>query len=285
MTRHAVPASLSSLVLLAAVACGGGGDAADTAPPAPNEVTVRASDFAYDLPLQIPSGYTTFRLVNDGPNYHHMIVGRIDSGRTYSDAMAALSQHGPPPAWIVPVGGPNVPDMGSEANATLDLAPGEYVLFCMVDVPGGVPHTAKGMVRQLTVTPATGPAAAPPTAHIKLTMADYQFTFSSPITAGTHTFEVVTSPGQPHEIEIFRLAPGKTVDDLLKEFSELMSGAKTTAQSAVAVGGVAPAVAGVTQYFTASFTPGSYVLACFLPDAKDGKLHMEHGMLQVIEVQ
>jgi hypothetical protein len=96
---------------------------------------------------------------------------------------------------------------------------------------------------------------------------------------------VVTAPGQPHEIEIFRLAPGKTADDLMQEFGDLMSGAKTTPESATAIGGVAPAVAGVTQYFTATFAPGSYVLACFLPDATDGKLHMEHGMMQVIQVE
>jgi hypothetical protein len=40
----------------------------------------------------------------------------------------------------------------------------------------------------------------------------------------------------------------------------------------------------MTQYFTADLTPGNYVLLCFVPDAKDGKAHMEHGMVKEFKV-
>jgi hypothetical protein len=39
-----------------------------------------------------------------------------------------------------------------------------------------------------------------------------------------------------------------------------------------------------SQYFTADFAPGNYALVCFLPDAKDGKPHFAHGMIQQITV-
>jgi hypothetical protein len=42
---------------------------------------------------------------------------------------------------------------------------------------------------------------------------------------------------------------------------------------------------GMTEYFTANFTPGRYGLLCFLPDAKDGKPHFVHGMVQEITVK
>jgi hypothetical protein len=41
---------------------------------------------------------------------------------------------------------------------------------------------------------------------------------------------------------------------------------------------------GARAYFTADFTPGNYVMLCFIPDAKDGKSHMEHGMVQPFTV-
>jgi hypothetical protein len=40
----------------------------------------------------------------------------------------------------------------------------------------------------------------------------------------------------------------------------------------------------VRVYFTADLTPGEYLLICFLPDAKDGKPHFVHGMMQQIKV-
>jgi len=41
----------------------------------------------------------------------------------------------------------------------------------------------------------------------------------------------------------------------------------------------------MTEYFTADFTPGNYILMCFLPDAKDGKPHLAHGMTKQITVK
>ncbi len=41
---------------------------------------------------------------------------------------------------------------------------------------------------------------------------------------------------------------------------------------------------GSTAYITADFTPGDYALICFLPDAKDGKPHFTHGMIQQVHI-
>jgi hypothetical protein len=50
------------------------------------------------------------------------------------------------------------------------------------------------------------------------------------------------------------------------------------------LGGVSGLDVGASQYFTADFAPGNYALICFLPDAKDGKPHFAHGMIQQITV-
>jgi hypothetical protein len=52
-----------------------------------------------------------------------------------------------------------------------------------------------------------------------------------------------------------------------------------------ALGGVAGIAPGMSQSFTADFTPGNYALICFLPDATDGKPHFVHGMIQQIAVK
>jgi uncharacterized cupredoxin-like copper-binding protein len=50
------------------------------------------------------------------------------------------------------------------------------------------------------------------------------------------------------------------------------------------LGGVSGLEYGMSGYFTADFTPGNYALICFVPDAKDGKPHFTHGMMQQITV-
>jgi hypothetical protein len=166
------------------------GDSAGTAAPAatpaaaataPNVVTVHARDFAFQTPLQIPAGMTTIKLINDGPNLHQAELIRLDSGKTMADLEKALALPDVPPAWAHFVGGPNAPDPGKDASATLDLEPGNYVMICMVDVPGGVPHFAKGMLTAITVTPTTVASAAAPAADDTIGLSDYAFTLSTPV--------------------------------------------------------------------------------------------------------
>ena len=42
---------------------------------------------------------------------------------------------------------------------------------------------------------------------------------------------------------------------------------------------------GVVNYVTADFPPGEYALICLLPDAKDGRPHFMHGMMQHLTVR
>jgi hypothetical protein len=247
--------------------------------PAPNTVTVHAKDFAFDAPATIPAGFTTIKLINDGPNLHHVEIVRLDSGKTVADLQAELAKPAAPPTWAVFEGGPNAPDPSKEASATLDLEPGNYAMICLVDVPGGVPHFAKGMVHAFTVTAApAGPKAAAPAADVTLSLSDYAFDLSQPLTAGTHTFEVKNTAKQMHEVELVRLAPGKTLEQFM---SWVMKPSGPPPGSAI--GGASPFV-GAPNYFTADITPGTYALICFVPDAKDGKPHFMHGMTKTITV-
>jgi hypothetical protein len=254
--------------------------AATTAPaPAPQVVTIHAKDFAFDAPANISAGVITFKLINDGPNLHHAVIVRLDSGKTVADLEAELAKPATPPTWAVFMGGPNAPDPTRESNATLDLGPGNYVMLCLVDVPGGVPHFAKGMIHPFTVSAApAGAKAVAPTPDMTVTLSDYAFDLSKPLTAGTHTFEVKNSASQMHEIELVRLAPGKTADQFMGWIAK-----PAGPPPGSAVGGVAPFV-GTPIYFTADITPGNYVLICFVPDAKDGKPHFMHGMMKTITV-
>jgi hypothetical protein len=197
-----------------------GATAAPAVPAASYDPTTRtavvvAKDFAFDAPDSLPAGWTTFRLLNSGGTLHHMVLFRLDGGKTLADAEAAMKNPGAPPAWLVEVGGPNAPNPTSESNATIDLQAGSYVMLCFIDIPDKTPHFMKGMVRPLKVTAASN-AGSPPVADVVVGMADYAFTVKNgTLSSGKHVIQVTNDGPQGHEVELVRLAPGKTVKDLL----------------------------------------------------------------------
>ena len=245
-------------------------------------VTVHAKDLSFDAPKTIFAGMTSFRLVNDGKVLHHMSILRLEQGKTLADLQAAMKVQGPPPAWIVAVGGPNAAVPGGTVEATLNLEAGNYVILCLINSPGdSVPHFMKGMIQPLTVSSAGGVAQAgstsiaTPTPDVHLVLKDYGFVFSKPLHAGKTVVHVMNEGTQDHEVIFVKLAPGKHIADVNAWVFAGMQGTPP----AVPVDGMAGLAKGRTGIFTANLTPGTYALTCFVPDAKDGKPHLMHGMI------
>lgn len=287
-----LPALAAALVLAACTAK----DASETAaadsaaaPVAPaaaaaaNEVTITATDYAFDAPAEIPAGLTNFRMVDNGKELHHATLIKLEEGKTFDDminGMKTMKPGTPPPGWLIPAGGPNAAAPGNTVSLTMVMEPGNYAIVCFIPDAKGVPHVAHGMARPLTVTPNANANTTEPEADITVTMSDYKFDFSKPLTAGKHTLKLVTAPGQPHEFTFFQLSPGKTAADIPKYVETGMQGPPP----ALPLGGVAGVAAGRPSFYTVDLQPGEYAIVCFLEDAKDGKPHFVHGMIQQIKI-
>lgn len=251
-------------------------------PSAPvTEVTVTASDFQFDAPETIRAGVVKFTLVNKGPSIHHMMVVRLDGGHTLKDVMENFGK-GPIPDWFVMMGGPNAGNPGGgTANATLVLEPGKYLLTCFVSsARDPMPHIMKGMVKEITVTEGAPQKSSLAGADITMTLADYSFTTSKDLEAGSHTFRVENNAQQAHEVELVKLAPGKSAQDLMKWLQT-----EDGPPPASLLGGVAPLSPGQVNNFSADLGKGDYVLLCFVPDAKDGAPHFVHGMVRAFSIE
>lgn len=299
------------LLITLLVACGGGRDAAEAPPVAepggeettlaasegtaaggpaateiraaasPREVVIRARDFSYDAPHTIAGGVTTIRLINEGPDFHHLQLVRLEQGRTVDDLMRHLASGPAPwPSWAIEAGGPMTPpEPGEERSATLDLKPGHYALICFIPSPDGRPHFVHGMVRPLTVVPPSGPARTMPEADLVMTLDDYSFVTDRPITPGVHTIRVVDAAEQAHEVVIVRLEPGRSAADFLGWVQD-----REGSPPGRIVGGATGLVRGEDNVITVRFERGRYALLCFVPDHRDGRPHVAHGMVQEIEV-
>jgi hypothetical protein len=254
-----------------------------SAATAPTLVTIIAKDFSYDAPDTIGAGMVTLRLVNQGPELHHVQLVRLDEGHTVAELAAGLKQMkpgDPPPPWVHDIAGPNTPVPGGEQSITEELAPGHYAIVCMIPSADHQPHAMKGMVRALTIIPATGAPAVAPAADIDVRMSDFSWSVSPQITAGRHVMRIENDAPQPHEMFVAQLSPGKKPADLAK-WVENMQGPPP----AKPIGGITGMSQHGVAFLPVDLTPGVYGLFCFLPDAKDGRTHIEHGMMTQFTVQ
>ena len=249
-------------------------------PATPPVVTITARDYTYDPIADIPAGVVDLRLHNLGPDFHHAAIFKLAPGKTAAQFVAALKNPGPPPAWATPVPGPNAPRVGETSNSIAKLTVGNYIVMCFIDTNGGVPHFIKGMSRGFRVVPSRNASRAPK-ADIHLSLFDYGFKFAVPPGPGPHVVRLSNLALQPHEIELFRLDDGRTAEEL----HAWLLGPMTTRPPAAPVGGVMNVPPGANPEFRVTLDTGRYVAICFVPDSKDGKPHILHGMEYAFEVR
>lgn len=245
----------------------------------PPVVTITARDYSYDAIPDIPAGVVDLRLHNLGKDIHHAAIFKLSEGKTAEDFVAAIKNPGPPPAWAMPVAGPNAPAPGATSNVIGELTPGSYVVLCFVDTNGGIPHFMKGMSRGFRVTASSNKSKLPKS-DASVDLYDYGFRFAR-LSSGPHVIRVTNSAAQPHEIELVRLMPGKTEKDL----HTWLTGPMTSIPPGMPIGGVMNVMPGSDPEFRATLAPGRYVAFCFIPDAKDGKPHFFHGMEYAFDVR
>ena len=278
--RNDVRSRFPLLLIVALAACAKKENAPEPAPPAaaaPPTVHVTATDYAFQAPDTLPAGLTSFHLMNNGKEPHHLVLMKLNEGQKAED-LAKMDMRAPIPANLVLLGGPNPAAPSGAAEATVNLKPGRYAMYCMIPAPDGQPHLMKGMVRELVVTPAQT-TVAEPTADDTLKLGDYSFEFSKPLSSGHHVLRVEDAGSQPHELVIVKLEPGKTVEQFV-QWTEKMQGPPPGSF----LGGVSPISAGEVSFITLDLSPGEYGLMCFFPDAKDMKPHFMHGMMKQVNV-
>lgn len=281
------------------VACTGTDTAprADTVAAAPNVVRLSAEEYAFSAPDTIAAGWTTFRLANRGQEVHYGHIVRLDSGRTVRELVDAYAEairtSGPRPKWVTRFGGPGGTFPGDSSSVTQQLEPGTYVWICPVEDDAGAPHFGKGEFKQFVVraaAPGTQRAAAP-TADAVVRLTDFSFATDAPIVAGRQTVRVVNDGKEPHDLVLFKLAPGKTADDVRKGLNperarrpgEKDEPPPPLESLGTGAGGIAAIRSGMDVFFDADFTPGEYAMVC-MATAPDGRSHIEHGMIRQFTV-
>ena len=250
------------------------------------DITIVTSDFSFEAPDTVHAGLTRIRLRNKGPEAHHVQLVQLRDGGTIQELLDTLGTAlTKVPAGTRFVGGPNVPLKNGTSEVTLTLRPGKYALICFVSGKDRVAHMHKGMTRLLTVTPTRETTASrtltpEPTADARMVLHDYAFDITPALRAGRRTIRVENAATQPHEAVLGKLAPGKTLGDFMQWMAK-----RDGPMPGEEVGGVTGLSQGEVNFLTVDFTPGDYILLCFVRDLTDGKPHLAHGMVRQFTVE
>lgn len=259
------------------------------AEPSPDDgvVEVAAVDYAFRMPAEVPSGWTTFRMTNEGEEPHFLVLWKLPEGRTLRDYMEqvvtpfvtaydSLEAGTVDPAgagrilgerlpeWygaVQPMGGPGILTPGRVGQATVDLEPGTYVVECYIKTPDGQFHGELGMIAQLTVT-SDSTGMAEPEADMEMTLTSTAIGSEGPVTAGERTFAVHYREhpelGLGNDVHVARLDEGTSLEEVSAWMDWMnLDGLKAPAPVEF-VGGAQEMPVGTTSYFTVTLEPGRY---------------------------
>jgi len=266
---------------------------------APKLVALASANYAFQAPDTISAGWTTFQFANKGDDIHYAHLVQLAPGRTATELVAAYGEairtSAPRPEWVTRFGGPGGAIPGGSSAVTQYMEPGTYVLLCPIEDSAGTPHFAKGEFRTVVVGPPGSDASArdaTPSATATIRLLDFGFAVDSALTAGQHTVRVSNVGNEGHDLVIMKLAQGITLDDVGRTMNP--EAARRTDRAAkppkpfdelgTPTGGIAAIHPRMDVFLATTLERGDYVLLC-MATAKDGRSHIEHGMIQRVSVQ
>ena len=243
---------------------------------------------------EVPSGWTTFRLDNQGDEVHFLVIERLPEGKTLQDSLtevvppfqeamdlinagdaeAGFAKLGDLPAWFGEVqfmGGPGLVSPGHVAEVTVDLQPGTYVVECYVKDENGEFHSYHGMIEELTVTGETA-ATSEPTAELEIRLSNDGIEADEEIDAGRHVIAVHFDEHQPapafgNDVHVVRLGEGQQAADIgpWMDWSQVQ-GLRSPAPAEF-LGGTHEMPVGNIAYMTVDLEPGRYAYVSELSPA------------------
>ncbi len=265
---------------------------AQSAVPEPNSqsdiVLITASDYAFDAPKEVASGWTTFEYKNEGNEPHFLFLTRMPEDVTFDeyagDALVpfnavwyALRDEGinteevyerlgaQMPDWFWTLeftGGAGLISAGRTTDVTLNLEPGIYAMECYMKTEDGELHSMEGMLRELVVSDTPSEAAAPE-ADIAITLSNFEMAIDGNLSPGNHTVSVHVAEnpeeGYGHNVHVARLTEDTDAQEVAEWMNWFDVNGLQNPSPVIFAGGMQLLPEGGTGYFSLDMEPGRYL--------------------------
>ncbi len=245
-------------------------------------ITATAKGFAAAVPMGITAGMVRFTYTNNGGTWQGIGLGLLKAGVSQAQVISVLKTGNPQglDALGVPYGGVGA-GMGATETMVAALPAGRYVIYDTETGPKGKPLYDAKFFTIGAGSASSGMMDAPSTAAA-IILKDMKFVSPDSLPAGTHTFKIHNDGPSEHMMVTVKLSKGKTYQDVL---AFLKGGEKGQPPiDPTTFGGFNAMGPGQTAYLTETFTPGTYVLLCFVTDTKKNIPHVAEGMVKKITV-
>lgn len=254
-----------------------------TSQQAMQAITIKAMDFSYELPQTISAGLVDITLVNSGAELHVAQFVHLNDGVTFEQFQSTLKQKGLLAMRQIGTiaGGPNITPPGQSTEVILNLAAGTYAVLCPIPAKDGVRQYLKGMITTFTTTGSSAPAQGQ-AVHTDATVMLKSFSFDIPATvpSGSLTWKVMNVGQEPYEMNVVKLATGKTEKDVIAFYTHPVGPPPFHYRGGM--GSISP---GVSGWVKLQLVAGNYVVLSQVLDKATGKPQFLLGMITTFTVQ
>jgi hypothetical protein len=238
-------------------------------------LTVKATEYKFDISGSAGAGFNKVTFENDGEMPHILVAIKLQPGKTVADALPLLEQEGEPdPAAAAAVfdgdpstafyGTPGLISPGVSETTFANFPAGNYAFVCFLPGPGGQPHFMLGMAADFTVADSGG-SSAPPQTDGTITIAADKITAPDDMKSGV--YEVKNPGSDPSDFNLAGPTDAQVSDfdnAVNGFFNAMVSGEEDVAFEAPApiFGGLSDTIpAGKSGYVQLDLEQGRYLMA------------------------
>ena len=238
-----------------------------------------ARDAGFEAPDKLAAGLRHIVFENRGSEIHEAMLVKLPGGMSADDYVAAVKKGSLFPEGALDYSGPGLTSPGGTAEMWLNVDPGQYIIICW-----NKGHNKTTPVHSFTVEEMGAADDRPPKEDVVLKLFDYRFELDRALRKGVQTIRVETPGPAMHEVDIYRLHEGSTVEDLSRWRKG--KGQEHGPSPADALGGALDShdIKRVV-WLRKEFVPGRYVLHCEMPVTNTKLTHDDVGMVREIEIK
>ena len=235
-----------------------------------------ATDGGFEAPDRLAAGLRHIVFENRGTEIHEGMLVKLPNGMSADDYVTAVKKGTLFPEGALDYSGLGLTSPGVTAEMWSRVDPGQYVIICW-----NKDHDKTTPVHSFNVEEIGAADERPPKEDVVLKLFDYRFELDRPLRKGVQVIRVETPGPTMHEVDIFRLHEGSTVEDLKRWRKEH----EDSPSPAEALGGALDShdIKRVV-WLRKEFTPGRYVLHCEMPVTNTKLTHADVGMVREIEI-